>query len=178
MNGGYIHEDPKHVQEGRVMGTAVDRNSNHCSFSGSYDVFLPLRLAISGDYDFLAIGLAEPRICRQLGHSAMLVGPLRSERHVSSRHSVSYEPKRNLSAAKTLVKGGSLMGALFRHSPMQPVQPVHSLCNPSAGKFRLGLSRQKCLVRLVRPTQADTETSGQLGIYSHSLTTSSLLTWP
>ena len=56
------------------------------------------------------------------------------------------------------------------------MQPIHSLCNPSAGQFRLGLSRQKCLVRLVRPTQADAETSGQLGIYSLSPTTTSLLT--
>ena len=113
------------------------------------NVVLSLRWATGGDCDLLAIQFAEPRTCRQVGQSAMLVGLLQSERHLSNRHSVSYEPKRNLSAAKMLVIAGSLTGALIRHSPMQP---VHSLCNPSAGQLRLGMSRQKSLVCLVRPT--------------------------
>ena len=54
-------------------------------------------LAISGDYDFLAIRLAEPRICRQLGRPWWAVAV---RRHVSNRHSVYYEPNGNLSAAK------------------------------------------------------------------------------
>lgn len=35
--GGYIHEFPKHVQEGREIGAAPDRNSNPGFFSGSYE---------------------------------------------------------------------------------------------------------------------------------------------
>ena len=101
MIGGYIHEDPKHVQEGRKIGTAVDRNSNPGSFSGSYECVVSLRLTVSGGYDSLAIRLAEPRICRQLGRSAIPVGYLRSEGHVLNRHCVSYEPNGNLSAAKS-----------------------------------------------------------------------------
>ena len=54
------------------------------------NVFLSACLAVSGNYDFLGIGSAEPRICQQLGHSVMFVG------HVSNRYSVSYKPKRNI----------------------------------------------------------------------------------
>ena len=42
------------------------------------------------------------------------------------------------------------------------MQPGHSPCNPSAGHFILALPRQECLIRLVRPTRADTENSGLL----------------
>ena len=55
---------------------------------------------------------------------------------------------------------GSLMGALFRHRPMQP---GHSLCNPSADQSRLEPSHEICLIRLVQPTQAETGSSGQFG---------------
>ena len=48
-------------------------------------------LANSGNYDFLGIGLAGPRICQQVGHSAMFVGHLRPERYVSNRYCVSYK---------------------------------------------------------------------------------------
>ena len=58
-------------------------------------LFLSPYLAISGNYDFLAIGLAGPPICQQVGHSAMFVGHLRRERYVSNRYCVSYKYKRN-----------------------------------------------------------------------------------
>ena len=68
MIGVYIHEYPKHVQEGREIGAAVDGNSSPGSFSGSYksDSFSSL----------LAIQLAVPHIYRQLGHSTMFGGNL------------------------------------------------------------------------------------------------------
>lgn len=100
MIGGYIHEDPKHVQEGREIGTAVDPKLSPGSFPGSYESYFSLRLAISGDYEFLAIRLAELLICCQLGHSTMLDGHLQSKGHVSNHQSIYYEPKCNLSAAK------------------------------------------------------------------------------
>lgn len=110
--GGYIHENPKHVQEGRVIGAATVRDSHPGFFSGRYECCFFLAASPSVEIMIIGIGLAEPRIFQQLGHCAMFVGHLRFERYVSNDYCVSYKLTRNLSAAQTASEGWLAYGRL------------------------------------------------------------------
>ena len=69
-------------------------------------------LTISGNYDFLGIDLAEPRIFQQPSHSAMFVGRLRSER-CFKRLLCFLQAEGNLSAAQTASEGWLACGRLL-----------------------------------------------------------------